>query len=133
VFVALALRTLEKGRPSTASALFQAETLQRPHTAFLKQRRLPGVAVGTYLLPTGTINGFVASIFFAFFKVFFAIFVPPRLIRPTGRRCSSMQRYHQTRRLPAILQGPIFVADGVSAFMRVLDHGVSRVEIITAC
>lgn len=60
-----------------ASALFQAEILQRPHTAFLQQRQAPGVAVGIYLGPwCVTINGLVASIFFAFFKVFFAILFP---------------------------------------------------------
>jgi hypothetical protein len=35
---------------------------------------------------TLTINGFVASIFFAFFKVFLAILFPPRLICPVGLR-----------------------------------------------
>ncbi len=59
-----------------ALALFQAETLRRPHTAFLQQRQAPGVAVRTYLKRTGIVNGFVASIFFAFFKVFFAILFP---------------------------------------------------------
>lgn len=115
MFALPTVRTLEKGRPSTASALFQAENLQRSHTAFLEQRQSPSVAVGTYLLPNGTINGFVASIFFAFFKVFFAIFVPPRLIRPCGRRSCYMQRSRQTRQPSDTLQEPFFVADAVRA------------------
>jgi hypothetical protein len=94
---------------------------------------MPGVAVGTYFVRTVTIRGFVASIFFAFFKVFFAIFVPPLLIRPCGRRSSSMQRRRQTRRSNATLQEPLFLADGVSPWLRTLERTVARVEIITAC
>jgi hypothetical protein len=89
------------------------------------------VVACTYL--AGTINGFVASIFFAFFKVFFAIFVPPRLIRPRGRRCRYMQRRRQTRRSGAMLQGPLFLADGVPPEIRALEAQASGVEIITAC
>lgn len=116
----------------TASALFQAETLQRPHTAFLKQRQMPGVTVGTYLLPTGTINGLVASIFFAFFKVFFAIFVPPRLIRPCGRRCWYMQRGRQTQTPEAIPEDPLFLPHGDRFVIRAFEADVPGVEIIIA-
>jgi hypothetical protein len=45
---------------------------------------------------TWTINGFVASIFFAFFKVFLAMLFPPRLICPTGHRSLYMQSSRQT-------------------------------------
>ena len=117
----------------TASALFQAETLQLPHTAFLQQRQAPGVAVGTYLPRTGTINGFVASIFFAFFKVFFAIFVPPRLIRPCGRLSRYMQRSRQTRWPQAIRKSLFFLQMASAAATGTLKITIPGVEIIIAC
>jgi hypothetical protein len=83
-------------------------------------------------LPIGTINGFVASIFLAFFKVFFAIFVPPRLIRPCGRRSSHMQRSRQTERSVAILQEAPFLADGNRPAIRALQSHGAGVEIIIA-
>lgn len=43
-----------------------------------------------------TINGFVASIFFDFFKVFLAILFPPRLICPIGHLLMYMQSNRQT-------------------------------------
>jgi hypothetical protein len=42
------------------------------------------------------ISGFVASIFFDFFKVFLAILFPPRLICPVGHRSLYMQSSRQT-------------------------------------
>jgi hypothetical protein len=44
----------------------------------------------------GSVNGFVASIFFDFFKVFLAILFPPRLICPVGHRPTYMQSSSQT-------------------------------------
>jgi hypothetical protein len=55
--------------------------------------------IWTYFLPAAkavTDNGFVASIFFDFFKVFLAILFPPHLICPDGHRRSSMQSNRQT-------------------------------------
>jgi hypothetical protein len=42
------------------------------------------------------ISGFVASIFFDFFKVFLAILFPPRLICPNGHRPRYMQCNRQS-------------------------------------
>jgi hypothetical protein len=42
------------------------------------------------------INGFVASIFFAFFKVFLAILFPPSLMCPVGHRRLYVQSSRQT-------------------------------------
>jgi hypothetical protein len=44
----------------------------------------------------GSVSGFVASIFFAFFKVFLAILCPPRLICPVGHLPTYMQSSRQT-------------------------------------
>jgi hypothetical protein len=43
-----------------------------------------------------SVNGFVASSFFDFFKVFLAILFPPRLICPVGHRSLYMQSSRQT-------------------------------------
>jgi hypothetical protein len=52
---------------------------------------------GPYFLPTARCSkGFVASIFFDFFKVFLAILFPPRLICPVGHRPTYMQSNRQT-------------------------------------
>src|ERR1700685_2418734 len=52
--------------------------------------------LGAYFTFTMFINGFVASIFFDFFKVFLAILFPPRLICPHGHRSLHMQSNRQT-------------------------------------
>src|SRR5580658_2013946 len=52
--------------------------------------------LGAYFTFTMFINGFVASIFFDFFKVFLAILFPPRLICPLGHRPPYMQSSRQT-------------------------------------
>jgi hypothetical protein len=46
---------------------------------------------------TGIFNDLVASIFFAFFKVFLAILFSPDLICPDGHLPIAMQRSVQTR------------------------------------
>ncbi|MGA7916498.1 MAG: hypothetical protein WCA00_14780, partial [Candidatus Acidiferrales bacterium] len=53
---------------------------QCPHTSFLQLRQAPGTELGIY---RGiVVSGLVASIFFAFFKVFFAIFLFPLFDSP---------------------------------------------------
>jgi hypothetical protein len=54
------------------------------------------VKLGTYLIFATCNSGFVASIFFAFFKVFLAILFPPRLICPVGHLPMYMQSNRQT-------------------------------------
>jgi hypothetical protein len=52
--------------------------------------------LGAYFTFTMFISGFVASIFFDFFKVFLAILFPPRLICPVGHLPTYMQNSRQT-------------------------------------
>jgi hypothetical protein len=52
---------------------------------------LRGEALAAY-----SVNGFVASSFFDFFKVFLAILFPPRLICPIGHLPVYMQSSRQT-------------------------------------
>ena len=52
--------------------------------------------LGAYFTFTMFINGFVASIFFDFFKVFLAMLFPPRLICPAGHLPRYMQSSRQT-------------------------------------
>jgi hypothetical protein len=77
-----------------------------------------------------TINGLVASIFFAFFKVFFAIIVPPRLICPAVLHSCSMQRNRQTPLPAATLQKPRFLADANRNLAAAGRRSLVPVEII---
>jgi hypothetical protein len=72
----------------------------------------------------------VASIFFAFFKVFFAIFVPPRLICPAKLHCCYMQRNRQTPRLATTLQKPRFLAHANHCPAETAHRSLVPVEII---
>jgi hypothetical protein len=84
------------------------------------------------MLPS--VNGFVASIFFAFFKVFLAILFPPRLICPVGHLPVYMQSNRQTS--PPIRQSATCSIHSTSLRQPRRTHPppyTRSVELIIAC